>query len=95
MFAAIDYRDHRAYTIGASPWQYLLDDQDHSPGYINKIRHSEMLRLIASAGFTVTQSKLIRQEPLSLESQRFIPRYGNLSEEDIKITEAHLLLAPV
>lgn len=94
VFAAIDYRDHRVYTIGASRWQYLLDDGDHAPGYINKVRHSEMLRLIAASGFAVAECEVVHEEPPPHELAAFLPRYRDMAREDITITEAHVLLTP-
>lgn len=95
LYSAIDYRDHRRYTTRASAWQYLLDDGDHAPGYINKIRHSEMLRRIAGAGFTVAQCEVVREEPPAQELLSFLPRYRDMPHDDIAITEAHVLLTPV
>lgn len=95
VYAAIDYRDHRRYTMRASGWQYLLDDGDHAPGYINKIRHSEMLRLIGAAGFVVAEIEVVREEPSPQELVGFLPRYRDMPHDDITITEAHVLLKPV
>ncbi len=95
LFAAIDYRDHRRYTVQASRWQYMLDDGDHAPGYINKIRHSEMRRLIAAAGFAVAQSRVVHEEPSAQELVGFLPRYRDMVSDDVTITEEHVLLTPV
>lgn len=95
VFAAVDYRDHRLYTMQASRWQYMLDDGDHAPGYINKIRHSEMLRLIAAAGFAVAQIDLVQEDPLPGELRSFLPRYRDMAREDITVNAARILLKPV
>jgi 2-polyprenyl-3-methyl-5-hydroxy-6-metoxy-1,4-benzoquinol methylase len=94
IYAAVDYRDHRRYTVNTSRWQYLLDDSDHAPHYINKVRHSGMLRLAEAAGFSVAHSRVVHEEPPRQELERFLPHYRSLSYEDITITEAHLLLTP-
>jgi hypothetical protein len=94
IFVAIDYRDHRRYTVQASMWQYLLDDGDHAPGYINKIRHTEFVRLIGEAGFTIAECHTVHQDPSQQELVAFLPRYRDMSREDITVTEAHLLLVP-
>jgi 2-polyprenyl-3-methyl-5-hydroxy-6-metoxy-1,4-benzoquinol methylase len=63
IYTDIDYRDHRMYVSGLSPWQYLMDDDDVSPGYINKIRHSAMNQLIAETGFRVVASDQVVNVP--------------------------------
>jgi hypothetical protein len=95
IYIAIDYRDHRAYTIGASRWQFMIDDGDHTPGYINKLRHSELLQLITSAGFKVVQSRTVREEPSPQDLIDFLPRYQDMSRDDLTTTEAHLLMTPI
>jgi hypothetical protein len=92
---AIDYRDHRTYTVGASRWQFMKDGGDHAPGYINKLRHSELLQLITSAGFKVAQSRTVREEPSPQDLIDFLPQYQDMSRDDLTTTEAHLLMTPI
>lgn len=94
IYAAVDYRDHRVYTIGASRWQFMKDDGDHAPGYINKIRHSRLLQIVAVAGFKVAQIRIVQEEPSPEDLIGFLPRYLDMSRDDIITTEAHLLLSP-
>lgn len=94
IYTAIDYRDHRAYAQGLSGWEYFVDDGDYTPGYINKIRHSEMVEIISDAGFRVDEEILVREIPSPDLSSRFLPKYKNMPKDDIEIQEARLLLRP-
>lgn len=89
---AIDYRDHRLYVSGASPWQYLLDDGDHQPGYINKIRHEEFRSLLISAGYEILDEHLIRENiPEEVWDDR-CARYRDGKEENFSVTAAYLIV---
>lgn len=88
---AIDYRDHRVYVEGASPWQYLVDDGDYLPGYINKLRHNAMLEIFTAQGFRLVSGQLVRQEvPASIMAQ-CLPKYRNLTSEDLETVAAYLI----
>ncbi|CAM5381190.1 class I SAM-dependent methyltransferase [Sphingobium scionense] len=92
----IDYKDHRAYA-GTAPsyYQYLMDDLDHMPGYINKIRHSAFVDIVASAGFEVLECVRERMYPSQEERNQFLPRYASLSEDDITTSGARILIRPI
>lgn len=95
VFTAIDFRDHRVYSSNASPWQYLVDDEDYMPGYINKIRYTEMRSLINSAGFDIVDATLVQEEPPPDIIKSILPKYAAMSDLDLKTTEARLLLRPI
>ncbi|MBB3453876.1 SAM-dependent methyltransferase [Rhizobium sp. BK313] len=96
IYSAIDYKDHRMYAgTGESPWQYLIDDSDVSPGYINRIRHTEFFEMIASSGFEVAECILETNMPSDTEREQFLPKYKDMSEIDIVTTGARVLLRAV
>jgi SAM-dependent methyltransferase len=55
LYAAVDLRDHRHYHDGLSPWQFLVDDDDVTPGFINKLRWSDFQDIFKQTGFKVAQ----------------------------------------
>jgi SAM-dependent methyltransferase len=88
---AIDYKDHRHYVTGASPWEYLIDDGDFKPGYINKIRHSEMMRIFRENGFVVISEAVVRDEPPVALHAELNEKYAALSKDDIESTAGYLV----
>jgi SAM-dependent methyltransferase len=96
MIVVIDYKDHRIYDRTAqSYFQYLMDGSDHLPGYINKIRHSEFVRLAEAAGFRVEDCVLEITPPSPEERARFLPQFAHLSDTDISTCGARILFMPV
>jgi len=91
IFADIDYRDHRRYTIGSSPWLYLVDDGDHESNYINKIRHREMLSIINESGFNIIDSIERKYDVPSNILREILPRYKPLEHEDISTLESRII----
>lgn len=96
IFAGVDFRDHRWYTDTAkwSFWQYLIDDGDHQPGYINKIRYSAMNELIQRAGFRILEAHTVRDAMSPDFEAGLLPKYRAMSREDKETTECLYLLKP-
>jgi 2-polyprenyl-3-methyl-5-hydroxy-6-metoxy-1,4-benzoquinol methylase len=92
IYTDIDYRDHRMYVSGLSPWAYLLDDGDVSSGYINKIRHSAMMDLIDETGFRVIASDQVVNTPPPQVTENIHSRYGTVSGCDLMVVQDTLLL---
>lgn len=92
---SIDYRDHRTYAQGASPWEFLFDDSDYTPGYINKIRHTEMMDIIARSGFSVAYSRLVEQKLPDADRRKILEKYSKMSNIDLETQAAYVLLRPV
>ena len=95
IYTDIDYRDHRMYLEGLSPWQYLIDDSDVSPDYINKIRMIEMRKIIRRSGFDIAASNQISTSPQKETMDKFLPKYQNLHSDDIHILQDSLFLKPL
>lgn len=93
VYSDTDYRDHRQYAMGASPWQYLVDDGDHEPGYINKLRHTAMRELIANCGFDVVESVQVENVPPTTITQNLHPRHVGTSAIDLRVVQDTLLIA--
>lgn len=92
IYSDIDYRDHRMYVNGLSPWEYLMDDSDVSPGYINKIRCSAMYQLLDHARLRVLASNpLVNPLPDEVRA-RLHARYQGLSERDLTVVQDSVLL---
>lgn len=89
--SAIDFRDHRFYTEGSSPWRYLLDDGDYYPGYINKMRFSQMMELFKTCGFSVVSNDLVEDQPPADILENILPKYRDLSLADIRINACYTL----
>ena len=89
---AIDYRDHRHYVTGVSPWEYLFDDGDYEPGYLNKLRHSAMMEIVHRAGFSVISEQVVREALPDSIYEGILPKYRDLSKEDISTTASYLVL---
>ncbi|WP_162596267.1 methyltransferase domain-containing protein [Methylobacterium sp. 17Sr1-1] len=96
IFAGVDFRDHRWYSDASkwSFWQYLIDDGDHEPGYINKIRYSAMNELIRRSGFRIQEAHPVRDEMSPEFEAGLLPKYRTLSQEDKETTECLYLLRP-
>ncbi len=92
IYTDIDYRDHRMYVSGLSPWQYLIDDSDVSPNYINKIRTTEMKNIIHNADFNIAALNQISTPPIQEVIDQFLPKYQKLHNHDINILQDTLLL---
>jgi SAM-dependent methyltransferase len=92
IFADIDYKDHRCYGAKLSPWQYLMDDSDFSPGYINRLRHSLMTRTIAAADLFVERSELRRADPPREVLDNLHANHRHWSRDDLSIVEERVLL---
>jgi SAM-dependent methyltransferase len=92
VFADIDYRDHRLYAKKLSPWQYLIDNEDYSPGYINKLRHSLMTKAIQAAGFDVQVSEMVRARPPGDVLARLHPDHRHWGMDDLSIVEEKVIL---
>ncbi len=94
IYTSVDFRDHRLYSQGLSPWQYLLDGGDHEPNYINKIRYTSMVAVFNRTGFEIVSSKIVREElPPSVDNE-LLPEYRMLSTLDKEAVEARFLLRP-
>ena len=91
IFADIDYRDHRLYFEQASPWQYIIDDGDQSPNYINKLRHSAMLNVIRSAGFRLDEVSINKSDPPTAVITQIHPNHRHWDKEDLSIVDAQVL----
>lgn len=92
----IDYKDHRAYAgTTQSYYHYLIDDGDHIPGYINKMRHTEFVTAAQRAGFAVVREILEPMQPTEAERERFLPKYAALSEQDLTTSGARILFKPI
>ncbi|MBM7046438.1 methyltransferase domain-containing protein [Rhizobium lusitanum] len=92
IFAGIDYRDHRMYVDSShGPWDYLFDDDGWQ---INKIRHTEMMRIITDSGFDVHISSVDRQHLPPDCFDRLLPKYRDLSSDDIEILSSRVMLLP-
>jgi len=89
IYTDIDYRDHRLYTLKLSPWQYLLDGLDVTPGYINKIRHTDMIKLINDAGFSVVSIDQVLAEP----PKEVLAKAKHISNKDLCTLQDTLMLA--
>ena len=89
---AIDYKDHRHYVTGASPWQYLVDDGDFQSGYINKLRHSQMMAIFRRCGFKTISEVVTRDQPPSSLETELNDKYATLSKSDIETTAGYLIL---
>lgn len=92
IYTDIDYRDHRLYLKGLSPWQYLIDEDDVYLGYINKIRSTEMQNIIRKSGFNISG---INQESLSPPQEiidQLRPQYKNMSNNDLNIVQDSLII---
>lgn len=89
---AIDYRDCRHYAAGASPWEYLFDDGDYQPGHLNKLRHSAMMKIVHKAGFSVISEQVVREALPPSIYEGILPKYKDLSKEDISTTACYLVL---
>ncbi|HTW26449.1 MAG TPA: methyltransferase domain-containing protein [Acetobacteraceae bacterium] len=95
VYAAIDYRDHRSYVGPESWWRFMVDEGDLLPNYITKQRHSAVVAMIERAGFRIAESLIARADPAPEERAQFLPHYAALSDSDIRIVEARVLLRPV
>ena len=95
MYIAIDYCDHRIYTVdsGASIWEYMMDDDD-SGGAINCIRHSTFMQMIKDSGFEVVECQPSIVVPSKDERSRFLSKYQTMPEEDVTTISAYVLLCP-
>lgn len=93
IYTSIDFRDHRLYAASLSPWQFLVDDDDYSPGYINKIRFTEMCQIIRDASFEIVECSVKREQPPHEILENILPKY-EMSEVDLETVEAQLLLKP-
>lgn len=92
VFSDIDYRDHRLYSAKASPWQYLIDDGDYSPGYINKIRNSKMLEILKDSGFEVSVTECVKSPvPPEIRSNILLAN-RHWSQEDLETVQAQVVL---
>ncbi|MCX7143122.1 MAG: class I SAM-dependent methyltransferase [Proteobacteria bacterium] len=92
IYADIDYRDHRFYVSGASPWQYLMDDDDVSPGYINKVRHAAMKQLVGNAGLRIVASAQVVTPAPPEVLQNMHARYRGASVDDLAVVQDSVLL---
>lgn len=88
---AIDFRDHRLYAHGNSPWQYLVDDGDYYPEYINKIRYSRMMEIFDASGFDILGGSLVEEEPPVDILNNLLYKYKHLSESDIRINACYVV----
>ena len=88
---AVDYRDHRLYVSGESPWQYLLDDGDYQPGYINKVRHYAFVDLLLTSGFRIVNETLTEEAVPSSVGEQRLPKYQELSYRDLGIVASYLI----
>ena len=96
MVVVIDFKDHRCYAGTAKSWfQYLMDDSDHEPGYINKVRYTEFIEIAKRAGFANEATILETINPSAEERAQFLPKYESLSERDITTSGARILFRPL
>jgi 2-polyprenyl-3-methyl-5-hydroxy-6-metoxy-1,4-benzoquinol methylase len=94
IYTDVDFRDHRLYSQGLSQWQYLLDDGDHAPGYINKIRFTEMHALFERAGYAIVECQPVRETLPPTVEAAILPRYRAMSDVDRETVQAKFLLRP-
>ena len=92
IYTDIDYRDHRHYLNGLSSWQYLIDNDDVSPDYINKIRSTEMRNIIRRSGFDIVKTTQLSEAPPQNIIDQLLPQYQNLQNNDLNIVQDSLIL---
>jgi SAM-dependent methyltransferase len=95
IFSVIDLRDHRHFH-GDSAWQFMIDGSDlASRFFINKLRYSEILKMIRRHGFLLVEEDNIIEVPTSEERKLFLPEFREMSELDITTMEMRIVLRPI
>jgi len=69
-----------------------VNEENCEPGYINKIRHSEMIKVLSDSGFDVTTTEIV-MAPLPSEIRSNItPSNSHWNNHDLEILQAQVLL---
>jgi SAM-dependent methyltransferase len=92
----IDYRCHGKADTWNGHWGY--SDAiwkivvGRRPYLLNRVPHSEHIRLLKNAGFTILDERLVRSRSL-LRQKDLAPRFHALTEEDLTTSGAFILAA--
>jgi hypothetical protein len=79
------WNGHWAYSDTA--WKIIVGRR---PYLLNRVPHSEHIRLLREAGFAIVSEKITRA-PSVLRSRQLAPRFRQLSETDLTVSGAFVL----
>jgi SAM-dependent methyltransferase len=93
----IDYRCHGKadhwnghWTYSDSVWKIVVGKR---PYLLNRVPHSEHVRLLQENGFSVIGERLVRQ-PSALQARNLARRFRGISEQDLTTSGAFVLATP-
>lgn len=94
----VDFKDHLGGSLNNLRFSERVWESAvfrNSGFYTNRIRYTAMVQLFREAGFSVTTSRHQAWSTLPLQRARMAPPFHAMTEEELCIAEAELLVTPV
>lgn len=90
-FHFIDIADHRSYgnEPDFDPWTFLTEAEP--PGWMNRLRKSQHLAAIETAGFEILSVKDAQEEIPAATRERFLEPWAAMTEEDLATTKVTVI----
>lgn len=98
MSHVIDYKDHLGGALNNLRFPSTRWEADgfaaQSGFYTNRIRHSRTIDIFTRAGFTVETISTKRWESAPIARRNLAPEFAGLSDDDLLVSGAHVLMHP-
>jgi len=96
MSHVIDFKDHLGgglnnLRIPSSLWERAWFASKGN-FYTNRLRYSEVIRIFEDYGFVVKVVEVNRFETIQIQKKHLAREFSDLSEDDLSISEAHLVM---
>jgi SAM-dependent methyltransferase len=94
----VDLKDHLSYALNSlrfSPTTWESDFLANSGFYTNRVRYSQMLELMQSAGFRTDVVSVKRWSELPTARRKLHPQFRALTDEDLLVSEFDVLAWPI